>query len=399
MAVKERRYEIDWLRVIAFGLLILFHTGMFFVPWDFHFKNNQTSELFELWMAPLSQFRLPLLFMISGMGAYFVLQSRTIGSFIKERHTRLLIPLIFGMFIIIPPQIYFEHQFKGAGYSSYFEFYKKVLEFVPYPKGSFSWHHLWYLIYIFVYSIISLPLNKYLKSERSISFKKKFVAYFSKPGRIYLFGLPLLIVFYGMARFFPTTHALIDDWYNLTYSFIFFIYGLLIISIEGMWEILQRYRKVSLYIALVPFSFLWFFVWGPTFYIMNEETTLFFYFYGLLKIIFITAWLFTILGYSKVLLNKTNKFLKYANEAVYPFYILHQSVMMIFGYYIIRLNLGILEKFILVVIVTFGGSLFIYEIFIRRFNVMRVLFGLKTRNRQVGNLDRLQQNSLVPSED
>ncbi len=84
MEITERRYEIDWLRVIAFSLLILYHTGMFFVPWDFHFKNSETSELFELWMAPLNQFRLPLLFIISGMGAFFVLKHRTPGAFLEN---------------------------------------------------------------------------------------------------------------------------------------------------------------------------------------------------------------------------------------------------------------------------------------------------------------------------
>jgi peptidoglycan/LPS O-acetylase OafA/YrhL len=377
MDTKERRYEIDWLRVIAFFLLIFYHTGMFFVPWDFHFKNSVTNEWFESWMVPLNQFRLPLLFIISGMGSYFVLMHRKTGAFFKERHIRLMIPLIFGMFVIIPPQIYFEHLYKGVNYSSYFEFYKKVFEFQSYPRGCFSWHHLWYILYIFIYSMICFPLLKFLKGSNSLNFKTKVKNYFSKPGRIYLLGLPLLLVYYGMSRQFPTTHALIGDWYNLTYSLIFFIYGILFISVDGMWAILERNRKTSLIIASIPFLFLWLFVWGPTFYIMNEKTTAFFYFNGFLKTVFIISWLLTILGYSRKFFNKTNKFLRYTTEAVYPLYILHQSVMLSFGYYIIQLPLGIIPKFVMVVIVTFGGSFAIYEIFIRRFNFMRLLFGQK----------------------
>lgn len=377
METKERYHEIDWLRVLAFYALIFFHTGMFFVPWDFHFKNSQTSELFELWMVPLNQFRLPLLFMISGMGVYFAFKHRSTGGFFKERSIRLLLPLVFGMFVIIPPQIFFEHQFKGANYSGYFEFYKKVLEFIPYPAGSFSWHHLWYILYILFYSLISIPLLKYLKENKSENFKAKLLGYFSKPGRIYLLILPLLAVYYGMARAFPTTHTLWGDWHNLTYSFIFFLCGMFIISVKGLWDIIEKQRKTSLILALIPFSFLWLFVWGPTFYVMNEETTFFFFFYGALKNTFVACWLLAILGYSRKLFNRTNKFLRYSTEAVYPLYILHQSVMMVIGYYIIQQTWGILPKFVLVAISTFGGSILIYELFIKRFNLSRMFFGLK----------------------
>ncbi|MEW6653188.1 MAG: acyltransferase family protein [Bacteroidota bacterium] len=380
MENKERLYELDWLRVIAFFLLIFFHTGMFFVPWDFHFKNSQTSELFELWMTPVNQFRLPLLFIISGIGSYFVLSHRTIGGFFKERTVRLLIPLIFGMFVIVPPQMYFEYQFRGANYSSYFEFYKKVLEFIPYPKGSFSWHHLWYISYIFVYSVAALPLLKYLRSDSSVSAKKAVLNFFSKPNRIYFAILPPLVLYYWLAWQFPTTHALWGDWYNLTYSFIFFLYGIISISVKGMWEIFEKQRKASLIIAAIPFSFLWLFVWGPTFEIMPEEGITFFILYGALKNIFLISWLLAVLGYSRMFFVKSNKLIVYCTEAVYPLYILHQSVMLTFGYYIIQMQQSIPVKFVLVVVSTFGGSLLIYELLIKRIGFMRVLFGLKLRS-------------------
>lgn len=380
METKERLYELDWLRVIAFFLLIFYHTGMFFVPWDFHFKNSQTSELFELWMTPLNQFRLPLLFIISGIGSYFVLSHRTIGGFFKERSVRLLIPLTFGMFVIVPPQMYFEYQFKGANYNSYFEFYNKVLEFIPYPKGSFSWHHLWYIIYIFVYSAAALPLLKYLRSDSSERVKKAVLNFFSKRNMIYLAVLPALIVYYWLAWQFPTTHALWGDWYNLTYSFIFFLYGIIIISVKGLWDVIEQQRKVSLVIAAIPFSFLWLFVWGPTFEIMPEEGITFFIIYGALKNIFLIGWLFTIFGYSRKFFVKPNKLLIYSTEAVYPLYILHQTVMIVLGYYIIQMQLSILVKFVLVVVSTFGGSLLIYELLIKRIGFIRVLFGLKSKS-------------------
>jgi surface polysaccharide O-acyltransferase-like enzyme len=150
-----RKHYLDWLRVIAFYLLIFFHVGMIFVPWDFHIKNDVTLEWFETWMAFLSQWRLPLLFLISGMVIFYSIGKRSAKEVIKERNRRLMIPLLVGIFIIVPPQIYFERISDGLVFANYFEFWKTVFEFIPFPEGgSLSWHHLWYVLYIFVYTLI-----------------------------------------------------------------------------------------------------------------------------------------------------------------------------------------------------------------------------------------------------
>ncbi len=378
---SQRKYYLDWLRVIAFYLLILFHVGMIFVPWNFHIKNAVTLEWFETWMSFLNQWRLPLLFLISGMVIYYSIGKRNAKGVFLERSKRLLIPLVFGIFVIVPPQIYYERIFDGIEFANYWEFWKTVFEFVPFPLGgSLSWHHLWYVLYIFLYSIIALPLFLYLGNKKTASLKEKANDYFTHhPNSIYLIIILFLIFYYTLAPIFPTTHALIDDWYNHSISFTFFILGFSISAFNGIWESIVDKRKQSLIIASIPALFLIMFVWGPTFYIFNEENTLFFFIYGLLKWVFIIAWLFAILGYSKFLFNKPSKVLLYANESVYPLYILHQTIMIIFGYYIIQLNWNVAIKFAALIIITFGGSFFFYELFIKRFNLMRLLFGMKPK--------------------
>lgn len=376
----QRKHYIDYLRVTAFLILIFYHTGMFFVPWDFHFKNPETSEWFETWMAFLSQWRLPLLFTISGMGAFFAMRSRTKGSFFLERINRLFVPLAFGMFVIVPPQIYFEHLYKGVHYNGYLDFYRTVFDFISYPQGSLSWHHLWYVAYIFVYSIICIPLLSFLKSSRSEGFRNGLTAFFSRPGRLYYSVIPLALIYSTLGRWFPTTHALIDDWYNFTFSLTFFIYGMLIASSDKLWDSLERQRKLFLYMALIPSLLLILFVWGPTFYVMNEDTMLFEVMYGVLKITLIPSVIFSAFGYAKKYLNRPGKFISYANEAVYPMFILHQTVMLAGGYYIVQAELGIAVKFVLTVVLTFGGSLVLYELFIKPFGVMRYLFGMKKKH-------------------
>ena len=377
----QRKYYLDWLRVIAFYILIFYHVGMIFVPWTFHIKNNITLEWFETWMAFLNQWRLPLLFMISGMVIYYSFGKRSAAGILAERSKRLLIPLIFGMLVIVPPQIYYERISNGIHFNNYFEFWKTVFDFVPYPEGgSLSWHHLWYILYIFVYSIIGLPLFLFLKSSKSDKLKTK-VNYLlgKKPSLIYSAILPLLIFYYSLAPIFPTTHALINDWYNHSVSFTFFILGFCISAFTGIGDAIVEKRKHSFNIALIPGLFLILFVWGPTFEIMNEDTIFFEIFYGLLKWVFTVSWLFTILGYSKFLLNNSSKLLSYANESVYPLYILHQTIMIIFGYYIINFDWNVYLKFGVIVIITFGGSILFYELFIKRFNFMRLLFGMKSK--------------------
>ena len=383
MDLKERRSDIDWLRVIAFYILIFYHTGMLFVPWDFHIKNNTTAEWFETWMAFLSQWRLPLLFLISGVGVCYALGKRSAGEFIKERSRRLLIPLIFGMLVIIPPQIYVERITKGQFSGNYFEFWKTVFNFTPYPNGgSLSWHHLWFVLYIFVFSMILLPLFLYLRSTKSLNFRTRLSGLVKKrPHLIYSVTVPLLMIYFGLSPLFPTTRALWGDWYNLSFSVIFFISGFLITSIDGVWDVITEKRKTSLIIALVPITFLILFVWGPTFEIMDENSIQFMLLYGFLKCLLIPAFIYAILGYGKIYLNKPGKILSYANESVYPLYILHQTVELIIAYFIIKLNWALMPKFILVVICTFGISLAIYELFIRRFNMMRLLFGMKLRRK------------------
>ncbi|MBK7104842.1 MAG: acyltransferase family protein [Ignavibacteriae bacterium] len=378
---SERKYYLDWLRVIAFYILIFYHVGMIFVPWDFHIKNNPTLEWFETWMAFFNQWRLPLLFTISGMVIFYSMGKRTAKGILIERSKRLLIPLIFGMLVIVPPQIYYERISNEIQFANYFEFWKTVYDFIPYPKGgSLSWHHLWYVLYIFVYSVIALPIFLFLRSEKSNRLKEKVNVFFTKhPNTIYLLTIPLLTFYYSLAGIFPTTHGFFDDWYNHSISFTLFIFGFFISSFSGLWEVIIANRKKSLIISIITILFLLIFVWGPTFEIMNEDTIFFEILYGLLKWILIPSWIFTLLGYGKFLLNKPSKILTYANESVYPLYILHQTIMIIFCYYIINLDWNIAVKFTTILLITFVGSFLFFELFIRRFNLMRLLFGMKSK--------------------
>ena len=190
METKIRRYDLDWLRVIVFGLLIFYHVGMFFVPWGWHIKNNVIYEWLRWPMIFLNQWRLPILFVISGMGTYYALGSRSLGRFIGERYLRLAIPLLVGMLLIVPPQVYFERLADGDFNGSYFEFYTTVAFQGIYPEGNFSWHHLWFQPYLFLFSLVLAPIFIQLRKPGN-RFVKRIKTIIAKAIGLYIFIIPI----------------------------------------------------------------------------------------------------------------------------------------------------------------------------------------------------------------
>ena len=380
-SIPFRRYDLDWLRVLAFGILIFYHVGMFFNHWGWHIKNNFITHDVEWPMRFTNQWRMALLFMISGAGVYFALGSRTPGSFLKERFVRIFIPLAFGMFVVVPPQIFFERLTQGETYS-YAEFYKTVFQFQPYPKGSFSWHHLWYLVYIFVYSVITLPLLLFIRKRANLT--AKWARFFSNP--VMLIAIPVIWHAGGellLDERFPTTHNLIRDWNNHFHSFTLFVSGFVLCTQTSFWETLAKQRKLTTGIWVVLTIILYSFYWGKG----REITGLELWFFWIIKTT--NAWcvLLSIFGNGYQFLQFSNPFLKYANEAVYPFYILHQTVIVCLAYPLINAQWPWLLKFIYLSIATFLVCLALYHFLISRINVLRLFFGLKMKRNKRTKVD------------
>lgn len=367
-----RRYDLDWLRVIVFGLLILYHVGMFFVPWGWHIKNNDLYSWVTYPMLFLNQWRLPILFVISGMGTYYALNKRTGKQFVKERIVRLFIPLAFGMLFIVPPQVYVERLVKGQFGDSYFTFWPANAFIGVYPEGNLSWHHLWFLPYLLTFSLILVPLFLYLRRNPENSFLRWTGKQIKNPLGMLWFLIPLYLCESLLEPFFPVTHALIGDWFTFINYMFLFSYGFILISVrKTFWENVKTYRKHYLLSGIVGFIILLGFRM-----IFEDSTTVHFIEAGL-KVLNLWAWILTIFGYAAKYLNQNSKVLRYSNEAVYPFYILHQTITIILGYWLMNSNLGLGSKFGIMAVGTFGFSWLIYEFGIRRWSYIRPLFGLK----------------------
>ncbi|MFV5703316.1 acyltransferase family protein [Flavobacterium sp. XS2P12] len=375
--MNERRYDLDWLRVMAIILLHLFHCAMpFIAEWDWHLKNKETSYLVLECNYFLSRWRMPILFFISGIGTVFVLNQKSVLHFIWQRTKRLLIPLLFGMLMIVPAQVYFERIYKGAKYTSYLDFYPSIFTTTVYPAGNLSWHHLWFIAYLFVYSLLAIPLILFFKSSKGIVITNIVAKFSNKIGMIG-FGLILSIAALLYFPFPGETHAFVDDWAAFTRYFLYFIFGAFFGTNPIFWKNLENNRKLNLKIAFFSTLFINYLRWNdkePDWDI-STVNILFIFLLALSAWFWVTAFL----GYGKKYLNFTNKFLQFSNEAIYPFYILHQTFIVIIAYYVIQTQDDIISKYLFLTFVTLILSIGFYVFLIKPYKITRFLFGMKIK--------------------
>lgn len=388
-----RRYDLDWLRVFAILILLFYHTGMMYVSWGWHIQSRETSPFLEDVMRWLHRWRMPLLFFISGAGTYFALRkfSRPDAGgpaphpdrrYAVERFRRLFIPLVFGMFVIVPPQIYYEWLFRGRFSGSYAEFYPNVFGFEPYSDGgtggAFSWHHLWFIAYLFLYSLISIPVFRWLRSENGQRFTDRVSRLLVLPGgALWLMCVTILVSQYVTRPFYPDeTHALVDDWAYFVENLLLFWFGYLLISRREFWDVLTSQRRLFL-AATVVFTLV---LYGMRFVFSGEEIDRMFWVdftYFSNSICLMVASVLASVAYGYRYLNVDRPILPYLTEAVYPFYILHQTVIVVLGFYVLKLESGVFVGFWTVSLLSLLVCSAIYWWLIRPFRITRFLFGLK----------------------
>jgi peptidoglycan/LPS O-acetylase OafA/YrhL len=303
-----------------------------------------------------------LLFLLAGAATLFSLRYRSGGEYVKERFKRLLIPLVFGVLVIVPPQLYIE--ILGFRGDSYIDFYPKYFD--PEFTHGFDMGHLWFIAYLFGFSLLALPIFLFLRRESGRRILDQLGSFFSLPGMIFLFILPIILTDYLLYDFYP----------NPIYFFTFFLLGYLLLADDRFEEAIGKNKLIALVIAII-----WFAVWIT---LITQKISIPIWLGLLTRGAVSWCSLFAILGYGKRLLNFTNRFLNYQSEASYPVYILHQTLVVFVGYFVIRWQVGLLVKFIVIVagsvLTTFG----IYEIFVKRTNFTRFLFGMRPLKRNTG---------------
>lgn len=359
--LSTRQHELDWLRVIAFGLLIPFHIGMFFNDSKWHIKNSVVWESIDIPMIFVSQWRMSLLFFISGATLVFLVHKRNPRTFLAERARRLLLPLLFGMLVIVPPQTYL--QFKAqAGLASFWQVYPFMMAD---GFSEFNWNHLWYLVYLFVYTAVLLPLLRQSPN--------RLTRLLTHPLVLGGLGLAGGLTEYWLRPLFRSTHDLTDDWANHALYLPIFLMGYSVYAHIRARDFIVRYRRHFLGVGLVTATCLYRYYWLDSIIPTGPER----FVYQLLKGTNRWMWILTLVGFSIHYLSFGNRFLRYATDAVLPFYILHQTVIIILAYPLISLDWASPVKFLYLFVATWLICLAIYEGVIRRTSWLSPLLGLK----------------------
>ena len=391
----QRRHDLDWVRVSAFAVLVLYHVGMYYVTWDWHVNSPHASRVLEPLMMATSPWRLSLLFLVSGAATAFLLGKarREAGihggrpRFLGARSWRLLVPLVFGMLVVVPPQSYYElleSRYPGGWDAGYLAFWARYLR----GDGSFcdddgcltlpTWNHLWFVAYLWVYTVALWALARFApKGLEAIC--ARIAAALSSNAGVLLWP----ILYFALARtalvgVFESTHALVDDGYNHVQYFGVFLIGFAIARDDGAWGAIVRARRVGLalwlgsWIAIAAYFGAFVEVAPPQWLRLAMRMA-----WGLNQWCAIVA----ILGFAHRRAPGDSPALRYLTQAVFPVYILHQTITVALAHHLQPFDLPPLLEGPLLVLLTFGLCFAGYEA-IRRIPPLRPLFGLKFRQPQ-----------------
>jgi glucans biosynthesis protein C len=372
MDSSRRRYDIDWLRVLAMLMIFFFHSARMFNEDDWHIKNNVISFGATLFIDIVAQWIMPLFFILSAISSRYSLAHRDAGSYLKERFQRLVIPLLFGILVVIAPvQIWIERVSHQQYTGSFLSFYPHYFEGFYAFGGNFAWMgvHLWYLEMLFLFSLFTLPLFMFFKKEAVSARISQVLEHFSKPGMIYLFVIPVFCMEL-LVNLHPEGLGRRDfgGWSIFTYL-TFFVLGYLFSFDSPLKPAIEKHRTVSLVLGVV-------FTITGAFLLINGYSSRSMGF-TMMRSLNSWFWLFAFFGFAGRYLNFKNRFLTYGNTAVLPFYILHQTVIVCIGFVIASWNMAVMTKYVLLAVTSFVVIIAIYDQVVKRVGMLRFLFGMK----------------------
>ncbi len=375
----NRRHDIDTLRALAFALVIGYHVAMYYVAgWDWHLKSPHAAQWLQWPMRAVNLWRMDLVFLVSGLAIGFLRRGHTPGGLLRRRSVRLLVPLAFGMAVIVPYQPYVQAVANGTVGPGFADFLLRYYTGGPWPEGAFdgsdfgvTWNHLWYLPYLWLYTALLALLLPALDSRRGQQLRQAFLGL--RGVRLLVVPvLPLLLYSALLWPRFPATRDLVHDgWLHAVY-FTIFLYGYWIGLDADFWKEAARLRWPALALAATLLGIL---VAGRTWAPGDGGIR-----QGLRWISDFYLWsaLVAILGWAHTKLNRPWPWLAWANESVYPWYMLHQTLIILLISWLAPLRLGpVAEPAALL-----GGTVlgcWAITALVRRSRWLRPLFGLKPR--------------------
>lgn len=384
----ERRFDIDWLRIFATYLLLLFHTAMVFNPAPFfHIRNGEVSFFFLILCGFVGLWHMPLFFILAGWSAHASLAARGTGAFLRERVRRLLVPLVAGCVLLMPSIKYLErsngldanytglyvdpalqhtfHQVIPSGLPEAAAFDESFLTFLPTfftDPSRFTWAHLWFIAYLLMMTVLYLPLLGWIQRLPDRAAGK-----ISAPW-VYAPIVPLALIQINLRPLWPGLPNLVQDWANVAYYTVFLLAGFLLARFPGLEAATHHERNRALAVAGAATAAL---VLGVAGVIQSASIIL------ALTAVAGWCWVIAFLGHAHRRLQRDAAVLGYLTESAFPVYLLHQSAIVLPGYFLIQLPIGIWAKFALLLATATGLTFSAYHFLVRRHSLPRLLCGMK----------------------
>ena len=394
-----RRRDLDLMRMFVVMGLFFFHSARVFDTSEWYVKNDQTSEIVDILLSFAAMWGMPLLFVVSGLGIWYSLRSRTIGTFAGERVRRLLVPLVFGLLVIVPPQVWTWLRGDPEYNESYWEFLPRFfdikLTFGSFPfvlgddpaAGLFEPGHLWFLVILLAFSLLFLPIFWYLRRPAGRDLVNRLARHADHLWVIAAAGLP-----FGVLDAVFGNDVNLAGWSRYSYA-LFILYGYTMAADPRFGSALHRHRKGTLLLAVATFVIV-----GALFAIGGDrEGSDVMVDYDAVSVAMRTIrgvsgwlWVAAIIGFASGsrrpdLTAETanrkptllNRFSAYTSEAVLPVYVLHQTAIVLLAFYIVTWPINSGLKYLAIVLTSMVTVFAIYDVAVRRTRPTRFLFGMK----------------------
>lgn len=247
----RRLHYVDAIRVGAVAIVFLVHVAEPFNPWDeWHITNAGRSRLVGEIAVFAAPWVMPSVMLLAGIGSWHSLAHRGNGSYLGDRGLRLLLPLVAGTLILVPPQVYLERRLRGQFTGSFIEFYPRFFDGI-YPTGNLSWHHLWFLAHLFLYAVLTLPLFRWLQRGGHDRAAMRWTARLcGAPGGILLLAVPLILERNLLWGLFPERHMLTSDWSNHALLLVAYVYGFVLAGSPWLSDAINAQWRLALAFAV-----------------------------------------------------------------------------------------------------------------------------------------------------
>lgn len=371
----ERLHYVDALRILAIVVVFLVHVCQVFDPWDaWHITNAERSRLIGSVDVVAAPWVMPLVMLLAGVSAWFSLRRRGNAEYIRERMRRLLVPLVIGTLVLVAPQVYLERVWRGQFTGSFIAFYPHFFEGV-YPQGNLSWHHLWFLAHLFGYSMLALPLFRFLQQDRGRRVLRWAARVAGGPGGMLWLAVPLVLERNLLWGVFRERHMLTSDWSNHALLFVAYIYGFILAGSRWLGRMIDSQWMLALLFGGAGTSALIVAAWRgflpnrlPAPYSLGYLT--FWVLYSLCA----WAWMVGLLGLGRRWLSRERKWTRYGGRVAYVVYIVHQPVIVGVAFLVVPTQAGIAAKFAVIFAASAVVTMVLTEAVIR-IPVIRWAFG------------------------